>query len=372
MRIVLYRHLVEHRTFEIKTASLANNYSQSAIDVSLEYPFLIRKLRNSRFGPSVASWVKDYECLIWCRRAHRQLDALIADFRPNAIMFLADNSLGEIALRLARQHSLPTIGLFLDWIPIMKGYYGHAWSVSYLNGRFRRQYNQCDLAFCTSDGMIEELGPHHNSHVLYPIGGKHRIPPRRRSYNNKKFRLVYVGSVENFYGRMLCSLIRKSREFPNLEIRIVGPNADWPSDDLDYARREGIYLGFKPPEKAAQELADADACLVVMSFEQEYELFMRTSFTTKFLDYAAFGKPVILWGPDYCTPSRLATQQNAAVVIDKQNPEAVLMSIDSLRDDPEKINLYASASRRLHRTIFNPDRLQTIFVDEITKMIDER
>ena len=43
-----------------------------------------------------------------------------------------------------------------------------------------------------------------------------------------------------------------------------------------------------------------------MSFEKEHELFMRTSFTTKFLDYVAFGKPVILWGPEYCTPVRVA------------------------------------------------------------------
>ena len=47
-------------------------------------------------------------------------------------------------------------------------------------------------------------------------------------------------------------------------------------------------------------LASADALLSVMSFEKEHELFMRTSFTTKFLDYVAFGKPVILWGPEYC------------------------------------------------------------------------
>ena len=52
-----------------------------------------------------------------------------------------------------------------------------------------------------------------------------------------------------------------------------------------------------------------------MSFEKEHELFMRTSFTTKFLDYVAFGKPVILWGPEYCTPVRVAREHGGAAVV---------------------------------------------------------
>ena len=81
-----------------------------------------------------------------------------------------------------------------------------------------------------------------------------------------------------------------------MEIVVVGPNADWPADILQRARNKGIYLGFKPPEEATAVLSGADALLVVMSFETEHRLFMETSFTTKFLDYTAFGKPIILWG----------------------------------------------------------------------------
>ncbi len=61
-----------------------------------------------------------------------------------------------------------------------------------------------------------------------------------------------------------------------------------------------------------------------MSFEQEHELFMRTSFTTKFLDYVAFGKPVILWGPEYCTPFKVARKHGGAMVVDHPEPEHVL------------------------------------------------
>ena len=121
--------------------------------------------------------------------------------------------------------------------------------------------------------------------------------------------------MENFYGRMLCSLIEKIEATNDLEIIVVGPNADWPKPLLERALAKGIYLGFMPPEEAAEVLASADALLVVMSFEKEHELFMRTSFTTKFLDYVAFGKPVILWGPEYCMPVRVARKHGGAAVV---------------------------------------------------------
>ncbi len=73
-------------------------------------------------------------------------------------------------------------------------------------------------------------------------------------------------------------------------------------------------------EEAAEVLASADALLSVMSFEKEHELFMRTSFTTKFLDYVAFGKPVILWGPEYCTPVRVARERGGAAVVTTDDP----------------------------------------------------
>jgi glycosyltransferase involved in cell wall biosynthesis len=156
----------------------------------------------------------------------------------------------------------------------------------------------------------------------------------------------------------------------DFEFIIVGPTSDWPLDEISRAREKGICLGFMPPEKAAEVLAGADALLVVMSFEHEHELFMRTSFTTKFLDYSAFGKPVILWGPDYCTPSRLAKRENAALVVETEGPEGVVAAAKKLASDPLEVARLSDASRRLNQTVFSPDRLQGIFVTEIEKLVE--
>ena len=105
----------------------------------------------------------------------------------------------------------------------MQGHYGHASTQRILSQRYRELYAACDLALCTSDGMQEVLGPHPNSHVIYPMPGRHVVPEKAWPRHSGKFRVVYVGSVEDFYGRMLCSLIERIEATSDLEIIVVGP-----------------------------------------------------------------------------------------------------------------------------------------------------
>jgi glycosyltransferase involved in cell wall biosynthesis len=255
---------------------------------------------------------------------------------------------------------------------VMKGHYGHKSTQPILSRRYRELYAACHLAFCTSDGMQEVLGPHPNSHVIYPMPGKYRVPEKSSPRPVGKFRLVYVGSVQNFYGRMLCSLIETIEATNDLEIIVVGPDADWPAEVLNLAKANGTYLGFKSPDEAAGVMASADALLVVMSFESEHELFMRTSFTTKFLDYVTFGKPVILWGPDYCTPVRVARKHGGAVVVNQNDAGEIISACRQIASDEAWREQLSQEAGRLHQTLFNPDRLQTIFVSEIERLLRNR
>ena len=260
--------------------------------------------------------------------ANEALEEAVEKFQPEVILRSPNVDCVTLLARLAQRHRLPLAGLFLDWFPVMQGalrpQIGRSGSLEPpLSWSF---YAACDLAFCTSDGMQDILGPHreqprHLSRCRADMLRAGKVRGRRRS---AKFRLAYVGSVENFYGRMLCSLIERIEATNDLEIIVVGPNADWPKPLVERARANGTYLGFKPPEEAAQVLATADALLSVMGYEKEHELFMRTSFTTKFLDYVAFGKPVILWGPEYCTPVGVAREHGGAAVVTTDDPGAVV------------------------------------------------
>lgn len=368
-RIVMHRHLAERNPFHLHVASDADFAENLLVHTPLRLPYLIHRLRKSRFGPRLAAWVTDYQNFVWPLRTNQALERAIEEFKPDLLLVLADNSLSKLAYRSARKHGLPLAGLFLDWVPVMKGHFGHLWTQPALHRWFRWFYRKCDLAFCTSDGMKEVLGQHPNSHVVYPMPGRHRVPEKPWPPSNGKFRLVYVGSVENFYGRMLCSLFEKIEATQDLEIIVVGPNADWPKEALERARQRGAYIGFKPAEEAAKVLAGADALLVVMSFEKEHELFMRTSFTTKFLDYVAFGKPVILWGPEYCTPVRVARKEGGAVVVNQSDTGAIISTCRRIAGDAARREQLSQEAGQLHQTLFNSDRLQAIFVGEIEKLL---
>ena len=373
VRIVMHRHLVEGNPFKLHVASNADFEHGLLVHTHLQLPYPVHRLRKSRFGPRLAPWITDYENFIWPLTANGALEEAVQNFKPDVVLTLAECGLSEIARKTAQRHGLPLAGLFLDWFPVTKGHYGHKWTRGILSGRYRELYAACDVAFCTSDGMQEMLGPHPNSHVIYPMPGKYRVPMENASLRaNGKFRLVYVGAVRDFYGRMLCSLIEKIEATNDVEIIVIGPGADWPKQTLQRARASGSYLGFKPPPEAAEALASADALLVVMSFEKEHDLFMRTSFTTKFLDYVAFGKPVILWGPEYCTPVRVARKHGGAAVVSSSDAGAVVSLCRQIATDPALNEKLSNEALRLHQTLFNPDRLQDIFVRKITELVDGR
>jgi glycosyltransferase involved in cell wall biosynthesis len=368
----MHRMVVERSPFELHVASTADFASDLLVHTPLQLPRPLHRLKKSRFGPRLAAWITDYENFVWTREHNKALETAVETFKPDVILTLAECGLCHIARKTAKKYGLPLAGLFLDWFPIMKGHFGHEFTQASLNRRYRELYSACDLAFCTSDGMQEMLGPHPNSHVIYPMPGRHVGSKSSSPPSNKKFRLVYVGSVENFYGRMLCSLIEKIALTKDLEVVVAGPNADWPVDILERAKANGVYLGFKSPEEANDVMASADALLVVMSFEKEHELFMRTSFTTKFLDYVAFRKPVILWGPDYCTPVRVARKHGGAVIVTQNDPEAIISACREVAADTSRRDELSRQASQLHHTLFNPDRLQEIFVSEIEKLVSSR
>lgn len=368
VRIVMHRHLVERSPFELHVASNADFADGLLIHTKIELPFPFQKIKKSRFGPVLRKWLLDFENLIWPLLGCPQLEKAVDEFQPDVILTLAETGLCHIANKVARKKGIPLAGLFLDWFPIMNAHFGHKCTQPILSQRYRDLYASCDLAFCTSDGMQEVLGPNPNSQVIYPMPGWHKVPEKTFPPATGKFRIVYVGAAQGFYGRMLRALMHEIEKHPHMELIIVGPTQDWPDEEIRSAKEKGICLGFMPPEKAAEVLDGADAHLVVMSFEKEHELFMRTSFTTKFLDYSAFAKPVILWGPDYCTPSRLAKREDAASVVETECPEGVIAAAKKLMDKPAEVERLSTASRRLNQTVFNPDRLQGIFVGEIEKL----
>ena len=367
-RILMYRHLVERAPFDLHVASNADFAENLLIHTKLKLPWLGERVRKSRFGPRFKRRILDFQNFVWPYLGSKALESAIQEFRPDVVLSLAEPSVTYMALKAAKKHGIPFAAFFMDWFPVMEGHYGLPSTRGHLSSRFRRIYKECDLAFCVSDEMKKELGPHPNSHVVYPISGMKPVLKPESKAPGGKFRVVYVGAALGFYGRMLQALIKPFQQIQDLQLTIVGPNSDWPADILSNAENSGICLGAKPPEEAAKFLSEADALLVVMSFEKQHELFMRTSFNTKFADYTAFGKPIIFWAPEYAAPMNLARRPNATLVVNSPEPQALMEALRKLASDPTKIQRLAAGSRALREEVLNPDHLQEIFVGEVEKI----
>lgn len=365
IRVLMYRHLIQRRPYDLSVvtndAALARNHGF----LETPLPKWVRRIRNSRFH----RWGLDIENFLSAWLSRSVIDREVSRFQPDVVLSVADNSLCHAAHSAARKWRLPLAGFFQDWFPIMDGYFGHSRTSPMLEARFRSFYRRCDLALCISEGMRQQLGPHRNSHVLYPISGQEPVSVSRSPAPGRKFRLVYVGSVERFYGRMVSALVEATMPLEDMEFIVVGPRADWAPDLLERARQHGSYLGFKPTEEAAALLRSADALLVAMSFESEFRLFMETSFNTKIADYCALTRPIVFWGPAYAAPVSLLKQAGSAAFVDNPDPRAVVETCRRLAADPKLREDLVNGATALRRNHLDPEKLQQTLVEQVERIV---
>ena len=81
---------------------------------------------------------------------------------------------------------------------------------------------------------------------------------------------------------------------------------------------------------------------------------------------------MILWGPEYCTPVRVARENGGAAVVTTEDPGAVVSLCSEIATDAALNEKLSKEALHLRQTLFNPDRLQAIFVGEIEKLITGR
>src|SRR5206468_9961655 len=77
VRIVMYRHFIDRSPFELHVASNAEFAEGLVIHTHLRLPYLIDRLRKSRFGPRLAAWVSDYENFVWSLTTNDALEEAV-------------------------------------------------------------------------------------------------------------------------------------------------------------------------------------------------------------------------------------------------------------------------------------------------------
>jgi glycosyltransferase involved in cell wall biosynthesis len=336
-------------------------------------PWLHHRLSRTR----LRRWISQYEMLLEPYLAARRLLPAVERFEPDLILTIPDNTLSWAAFLISRKLGLPLVTNFQDWWPraqfFAPGEVPYPPTRAVLEFRFRRFYKASRVAFCTSEGFKKYLGPHPDAPVLYPCPAprlKER-PAVSLPSNDKPLRVVYGGTLVRFYGEMILSLAKALRDDPNFELRLFGGKPDWNEEDLAWAKETGIYGGQLSQADYRVQLAAGDVFITAMSSAPELEIMMKTSFTTKFLEYCQFAKPVIVWGPPYCEPLRVARETGAGIPVVGSNPLDVIEALEALKK-PEAYRLASDAAWKAATGIFDPDKIHAIFCDGIAGSVGNR
>jgi glycosyltransferase involved in cell wall biosynthesis len=368
--MAMHRHFVQHDDFELFVAS-TNPFHHDAIPSLLiqRHPALVR-LSSTR----LSRLIHQFEMLIEAYWMLPQVESALRQFQPDAIFTIPDNTISWLAYVLAKRTGLPLITNFQDWWP--RGQFTYSFDHPYpfirrlLEQRFRKMYAASAVAFCTSAGMRQTLGDHSHAPVLYPCPAPRDskfCPNFQPPSPDKRLRLIYAGTVINAYGRSVLNLAKALRHRPEFEFHVYGPSPDWPAADRDWMEKEGVYRGLLPHEQLKQKLYEADAHLVVMTFEAQLRTMMETSFTTKFLEYSQYGKPILVWGPPYCQPVQIAQREGAGLPIPSDDVQDVVAALQSLRDQ-DRWTMLAHGAWKASSSIFDHAHIHNIFVNSISSV----
>jgi glycosyltransferase involved in cell wall biosynthesis len=368
--MAFHRHFVERDDFDLFVATddprIFEHRPQFPV-LLFKRPAWLERAMRTRFY----RWAHSYKHLVAGRNVPAEVLDAARKFKPDFVFTIAGSWdwTAVMARKLARELGVPLVGSFNDWFDF--SVIVHPRLKPTLERAFRNFYRDCDLAWCTCEGMREALGPHDNAQVLYPVGAQPEpLPEGRPATGNRKFVAVFAGNLSDWYGRMLERLVRISLEksLP-IEFRIYGGLQSWSPEFDELVREKGIFRGHLPFDQLRQEMIQADGLLLLMGFEEACAHTERTSFKTKFLDYLTFKKPILLWGPEYCSAARYAEEFDSAEKCLSADPEAFLQTICRVRADPERQKQLVANAENMFRERFHPDNIHAHFVHHSLKLL---
>jgi len=369
--MAFHRHFVERDDFEIFVATdderVLNFKPKFPVLVFRQPRWLERVMRTRLFR-----WAHSYKHFIAGRSVPAEVLEAARRFKPDFIFTIAGSWdwTAVMARHLAHELGVPLVGSFNDWFDF--SLIVHPRLHGRLEKTYRQLYRDCDLAWCTCEGMREALGPHPNAQVLYPVGAQPKPIEANSGGSNKtdRFVAVFAGNLSDWYGRMMEQLVRASlkKNLP-IEFRIYGGLQSWSKEFEELARAQNIFRGHLPFEQLRQEMADADCLLLLMGFDHACAHTERTSFKTKFLDYLTFRKPILLWGPEYCSASRYADEFDSAEKCNSPDPEAFLETIRKLQANPERQKSLVANAEKMFQDRFHPDKIHAHFVHHSLKLL---
>jgi len=368
--IAIYRHFVVKQDYDIAVAGYVSGNAMVGNKFTIKRPRVIQRLMHTRFSRIAYN----IEYLLGWYRVPSDLLEFARKFNPDAIFTVPDNMHSGLALGLSKKLNVPLIVDFQDLFPlsrfIARFMEPYGWIRKNLLRKTFGLNKTASLAFYTSEGMLDFFKGNKNAHVLYPVGDFDisRQPVTFR-LPGKPMTIVYAGNCYGAYGRMLLSFAKLVKNSPDIHLKIFPVGKGWTDHDIAEMQAAGIYQSFMPFAELRKELAACDAFLTVMSFEQAEEPFVRTSFTTKWLDYAPFAKPIFVWGPSYSSGVVFAKKYQCGVVVESPDANDLVSAIANTVNDERKWKELSRKAKEAADTVLNPESIHKVLTTQVNKLL---
>jgi len=95
---------------------------------------------------------------------------------------------------------------------------------------------------------------------------------------------------------------------------------------------------------------------------------METSFPSKLIEFAQFGKPLIVWGPEYCSAVQWGEQNERVLCVKSPDIFELKKQLEYLCAMPNQKQKYAEKSIGAAESEFNPSSIQAIFQNMLLKI----
>jgi len=109
--------------------------------------------------------------------------------------------------------------------------------------------------------------------------------------------------------------------------------------------------------------------LLPMGFGDECAQIERTSFKTKFLDYLTFQKPIVIWGPEYCSAVRVAREFDGAECYTSPDAAGCVATLQNVARSSERQKQLVANARRMYHSRFDPSRIHAVLLRECEKLV---
>ena len=361
-QIILYRHFCNRPEFDLEVYGFEPT------------KFSFRMLLRRGLG-KIAQFGGIFETLVNCawvlwkgRWVDKDLPVKVERDQKTIVGTVAHGDGFYAAHRFSKKHGLPLVVFFQDWWPDMAGVPKPV--VKVLDKHFLSLAKSASLGICVCEGMKRALGGGANLEVLPPIPAETAPLPLPASVTTPsgKFKILYFGNLD-LYGPMLLEALREFKGHPQIQFQVRGSNPNWSDESKKEMRDAGLWLEFAPRSELDSWLQNADAFLIPMVFEEKYRRRMETSFPSKIIEFVQFGKPIIIWGPEYCSAVRWAKKTKRTMCVTKKISNELVSSLENLSKSISNSIYLSTTERKFPKNQFDSFSIQHSFKTILSKYI---